>query len=252
MISTNSPFDILVTRPTPYGEALTTELEKLGFHPKHLPLITFKEDDRFSVQQKASILAQSDVWIFISQQAVHYCFKQLDITKCEGITDKTLIAVGKATQQSLQRLGLKSLIPEPSNSEGILSLLDKLSIKADTSIALIRGNKGRELLQHHLNINYQLHELPLYKRQAIAAQIPPLTSPTALVITSAQLLELATDLLNYAKLPLESFSIISASRRITHIAKQMGYTSCYTANSAANIDLIDTCLAWQSDNNREK
>jgi len=250
MSQSNSPYTVIITRPSPYGEALCTALDEQGFYSIHKPLITFEQDWQFDATQRFEQLSQASTWIFVSRQAVTYCFdsfkqKQLqDLLKLS--TEKMVIAVGAATADSLQQLDFKPLIPPTPNSEGMIQLLDTYQRKQYPAL-LIRGNKGRELLEQYFD-NGNLSFLPVYQRLPTNNTLPPLASNanTAIVVTSGQLMELVAE--HYTDDP-ERLTIIAGSGRINKMAQHMGFTNCYTAKDASNLELVKTCILWRNNIN---
>lgn len=246
----NSP-TVIVTRPSPMGESLCQELNEHGFRAIHCPLIRFTANTDYSPEQQLELLTQHKLWIFVSKQAVDFALKDLSKEQLDQFLGYTLIAVGKATQKALQPYGLSALIPKTPDSEGILALINQFSLPADYPILLIRGDKGRGLLEQELSGPYQLGVLPVYHRIELTAAMPPfmqqatVSQPVAWVVTSGQLLELTDKMLSTAGIKAEQVAIIGGSARISDLARQKGYTNCYTAKDASNAEIIRACQEWQ-------
>ncbi|WP_018623510.1 uroporphyrinogen-III synthase [Kangiella aquimarina] len=246
----NSP-TIIVTRPSPMGEKLCQELNEHGYRAIHCPLIRFTANTDYKPEQKFALLKQHKLWIFVSKQAVDFSLKDLSKEQLDQFLGHTLIAVGKATQKALQPYGLSALVPKTPDSEGILALINQFSLPADYPILLIRGDKGRGLLEQELSGPYQLGVLPVYHRIELTAALPPAVQqssadkPIGWVVTSGQLLELTDKMLSTAGIKPEQVAIIGGSARISDLARQKGYTNCYTAKDASNVEIIRACQEWQ-------
>lgn len=237
---------IIVTRPSPYGEQLCDLLAQHSIISDHCPLIHFLADRSFNTEQRLDLLHQHHTWIFVSRQAVNFCFDSFDAEQKAGIRElansKVIITVGDATANSLAELGFDGLIPPTPNSEGMIHLLEQHQLK-EKSTLLIRGGQGRKLLQNYFS-NGQLNIMPVYHRQPTEKPLPPLSNRTAIVITSGQLLELAASQVTPENR--SSCTIIAGSHRISDLAQQMGFTTCYTAKDASNQELAKSCLLWRN------
>lgn len=245
-----NPPTIIVTRPSPMGESLCQELNDLGYRAIHCPLIRFTANTDQSPEQQLALLEQHKLWIFVSKQAVDFALRDLSREQLEQFLGHTIIAVGKATQKALQPYGLSALVPKTPDSEGILALINQFSLPANYPILLIRGDRGRGLLEQELSGPYQLGALPVYHRIELTAALPPAMQqasaehPVAWVVTSAQLLELTDKMLATAEIKPEQVAIIGGSERISDLARQKGYTNCYTATDASNAEIIHACSDW--------
>ena len=239
---------VIVTRPSPYGEELCGELEHNGIVSTHSPLICFEPDTSFNSEQRLSALEQADTWIFVSRQAVNFCFDGFTSQQMSSLLQlsqsKTIIAVGDATADSLQQLNFVVLTPPTPNSEGMIALLEQHQ-RQNKSTLLIRGNQGRKLLQDYFSAQ-QLTILPVYQRQATGQQLPRMTESSAIVVTSGQLMELVANQVSESS-QRKACSIISGSQRISEIAQQFGFTNCYTASNASNDELVKSCILWRND-----
>lgn len=245
----NTQPQVLVTRPSPYGEALCSELEAENFFSLHVPLIRFKPNNTIGPEQRLVMLEQADTWIFVSRQAVNFCFSLLNHQQLQQLQqaslNKSVIAVGSATAHSLQQIGFKALVPATPNSEGMIQIIEHHHLQQATTL-LIRGSKGRELLEQYFQQG-QLSFLPVYERIESQHQFPQISIPelTAVVVTSGQLMELTDKALS----PIDNkdqITIIAGSERINKMAQHMGYANCYTAKDASNLELVKSCILWRN------
>ncbi|AOE48833.1 uroporphyrinogen-III synthase [Kangiella sediminilitoris] len=239
---------VIVTRPSPFGEELCEVLDNYHFKATHCPLITFQANTDTDYTTRIKQLNQCTSWIFVSRQAVNFCLEDLSANQLSTLQElskqKSIIAVGPSTADSLASFGFHAMTPDTPDSEGMISLLKKHQLH-DQPACLIRGNQGRELLQQFF-ADDQLTIMPVYKRVPTSHTFPSLMENTAVVVTSGQLLELAERLLHKQSSARQP-AIIAGSERIADKARQLGYTNCYTANSAANSDLIKACILWRND-----
>lgn len=248
---------IIVTRPEPFADDLAEILSERDFGVEKLPLIDFVGNQEFLAQTDFASVEAADYLIFVSQQAVHYFFQAFNEQQVSNLKNKTLIAVGKATQESLASFNQTGLIPERFDSEGILQLLAELNPNnASLRILLVCGNQGRKLLEESLSEQHQLTRLETYQRIGKAQTFPKIVEADkiAIVVTSEQLLDLSLHQLSLqetAQMQISEKSLrktiafICASSRIAESAHQKGVINCYTAKSASNQDLANACLEWR-------
>lgn len=222
-------------------------LTQQGIRSQHCPLIHFKSDTSFDTEQRLELLYQHHTWIFVSRQAVNFCFDSFNAEQKASIIElaksKAVITVGDATADSLAQHGIKGLIPPTPNSEGMIHLLEQHQLKQKPTL-LIRGGQGRKLLQEYFS-DGQLRIMPVYQRKPTEHPLPPLSTLTAIVVTSGQLLELVASQVKAEQR--EVCTIIAGSPRISDLAQQIGFATCYTAEDASNEELLESCLLWRND-----
>ncbi|NVJ65066.1 MAG: uroporphyrinogen-III synthase [Gammaproteobacteria bacterium] len=249
---------IIVTRPQPQADEMAKLLSENNFNVVKTPLIGFLVNQDFQDHFDFSASQTADYLIFVSQQAAHYYLQALSDEQLATLNHKTIIAVGKATQETIASYGLSALVPQTFDSEGILTLLaEQNSEQKPLNILLVCGNQGRKLLEETLSKHHQLTRLEVYQRVAIAQRFPTIDEPenTAILVTSEQLLKLSLHQLSLQETPkmqtsdkslLKTVAFICASSRIEQTAKQLGAVNCYTAQSAANQDMLAASLEWQN------
>ncbi len=247
----------IITRPDPYANELATALSNENLNYSNYPLIEFVGNQSTDKDDYFSIANASDLLIFVSQQAVNYYLRVLSKKYIVELTKKTVIAIGKATQETLSDYGLDSLTPKTSNSEGVLALIKSLdSLAEPAKILLICGNDGRKLLEESLSKHHQIERLETYQRIGIAQKLPIIDKPkqTAIIVTSEQLLNLSVHQLSLQQTPqmqtsdkslLQSVAFICASSRIVAKAKELGIVNCQLSEGASNTELLKACIEWQ-------
>ncbi len=142
---------VVVTRPLAQAQQLLETLESHLATTVHFPVIEIQQTENINnVQQQFNNLANFQIVIFISANAVHHAIslaKELNIT----FENCKLAAVGPSTKRALEKHGYRvDIIPQVNfNSE---ALLEEPSLKniAGKSILIVRGHGGREYLRHAL------------------------------------------------------------------------------------------------------
>lgn len=152
---------ILNTRPLEQGQRLSQQIRAAGGVAITCPTIEIQPE---SVQwmKKLPALSQVDYAIFISANAVHYCFEQLIVPWPDSIK---VFAIGRATAAKLASYSIRvDGVPLTADSEHLLSL-PTLHPLQHRSILLFKGEGGRKLIKEALlSQGAQLLELNVYKR----------------------------------------------------------------------------------------
>jgi len=138
---------VLVTRPAHQAERLARLIEADGGRAIRFPTIEIAAPaDSAQLRQTIEGLADIDIAIFISPNAVTGAF---ELMRAHGRTlpARSLIAaVGEATARELAQHGIaQAAIPARFDSEGLLAMPELASI-AGKRVAIFRGAGGRELL----------------------------------------------------------------------------------------------------------
>lgn len=140
---------VLNTRPEEQAQALNQALHDAGLVAVTLPGLTIVPN---TCDWLSSILplTQASQAIFISPNAVTYCFdylKQHNITWPETIR---VTAIGNTTAARLEAYGIRSCqVPVVATSEHLIQLDSFQSIRHQT-IFLFKGSNGRELISQYL------------------------------------------------------------------------------------------------------
>ncbi|KTD22063.1 uroporphyrinogen III methylase [Legionella lansingensis] len=152
---------ILNTRPLPQGKTLSYAIENAGGTAIECPALAIE-----GVEFLLPVLTHFEQAIFISANAVAYCFSRLlqrDIHWPSTIHH--VIAVGQGTANALRQYSVGVTdIPEESNSESLLTLPSLQKIEGK-NILLVKGKEGRGLIADTLTQRgAQLSILEVYKR----------------------------------------------------------------------------------------
>lgn len=184
---------IINTRPEERASAMTVALQRLGYNVLALPLLKLQALplDAQLRNQFAEFL-RADTVVVVSSIAA-----QLGIQHSQSlgysladIQQKNWIAVGQATQRTLQNFAIESICPAVENSEGMLQLPVLQQIRQQ-KIAFWRGIGGRTFMMEQLKqqgcdvLNMLLYhrQTPSYDQQTLT-QV--LTHLPAIVLISSE------------------------------------------------------------------
>lgn len=156
---------IVVTRPKHQAEDLRLMLESAGANVILFPLLEISPPaDIKTAKQQLESLIDKDLIIFISPNSVDECFKWVDPSR---LTNTIIASVGAKTTQKLNNYGVQVSVSPGSifNSESLLSLPDIKRLGGKKSIAILRGEDGRDLLKQKLEQQgCKVTYIDLYKR----------------------------------------------------------------------------------------
>jgi uroporphyrinogen-III synthase len=140
---------VLVTRPSPKGEALCELIRARGGEAVYLPTIEFAPPpDLQNFNRAISALGEQDWLIFVSPQSVYASVPAIRQAWPQLPPKVQIAAIGAGTAGALHDAGyLTSLYPSSEwNSEGLLTL-PEFQYMIGKNVAIIRGVGGREQLE---------------------------------------------------------------------------------------------------------
>lgn len=239
---------VMVTRPTPEGEALCLQLQAQGYDTIHLPVLEIKPlaDTRLLREQIAGL--DHYAWaIFISRSAVRSSAALIHEQWPQFPPQLHLAAVGEGTAEALRQAHLPAVLypAEDWSSEGLLALPELQNV-ANQKIALFCGEGGRELLATTLQergaevtrfVSYQrvLPELDLSPCKALLRH----DQIDAVVVTSGEGLSQLKKLFLESEWPrLKKIPLVLISERIIIQAKELGFESCFLAKMAGHEGIL--------------
>lgn len=235
---------VLITRPSPDGEALCDLLASRGITTLFQPLIEFVEGE--IGDSLLSKLKRSDFVIAVSKPAVDWTDRALQSSMQTWPTTATYLAVGQKTADKLSEVTEQKVhYPSISDSEHLLQLPLLLSPK-QAKITILRGNGGRELIRDELTERgasveycevYQRLSLPFDGGSSINHWQE--NHVTHVVVTSGEQLTLLFDGIrqqNECSWLLQQ-KLIVPSRRIAQLAYKYGFDNVTVSGSASNPDL---------------
>ena len=132
---------ILNTRPLGQNEALSQAISDAGGIPIECPALAIEPVDN-DWWRALGDLASIDWALFISTNAVQFCFERIQVWP-ESIR---VAAVGQATANALRHRGVRvDEVPLFASSEDLLNL-EAMQHVHDKTILLVKGENGRPLL----------------------------------------------------------------------------------------------------------
>ena len=238
---------ILVTRPTNQATALIKLLQHEGARVLHQPSLKIQAFAEPGQQALIDNIADFDLLIFISRNAVEYGCRLINN---QTPLDKTrpVAAIGKATQQALVEQGFSHIIsPQQGfDSEALLASqalsIDEISSK---KVLIIRGGQGRKLLKttleqrkasaSYLDVYQRLPETPILSTTDYA-------SLDFVTVSSQQGLESLLSILEpESKQQVLNKVLITPSLRCTERAKELGFNQIETAANATDNAML-SCI----------
>ncbi|MGL5742523.1 MAG: uroporphyrinogen-III synthase [Legionella sp.] len=140
---------ILNTRPKEQALHLSECIRDAGGIAIELPTLDIKATHVRWIRSLPD-LNQVKYAIFISANAVHYCFTQLKQQKIEWPSSIAVIAIGQGSATALQKFDIKvCAIPVESDSEHLLAL-KTLQDPKGKNVLLFKGEGGRPLIEEQL------------------------------------------------------------------------------------------------------
>ncbi|OAI48979.1 hypothetical protein AYO45_03830 [Gammaproteobacteria bacterium SCGC AG-212-F23] len=225
-------YQVLVTRPSPDGEALCESIRAAGgkavFYPaiEIVPLL------------HAEVVVKADWVIFVSPQAV-YNSKNLWVSHAAKVA-----AIGAGTAAALRKKGVDNVVfPEHEwNSEGLLQLSELQNVQG-AKIVLIRGEMGREkLAETLLQRGALLEHIIAYRRILPKADIFPIQQlleqqKIDIIVTTSK-----EGLQNMYRLLGENMKktvLLVISKTMQDYAYALGFQKILLADNASNEAIID-------------
>ena len=148
MIRTLNGLRVLNTRPQNQARALSKSITDAGGISIECPTLEIKTTSKAWIRTLP--LSEVNQAIFVSANAVHYCFTQLKSNNIQWPTQIKVIAIGQGTAKALHELNIEvNDIPEAPDSENLLNLDTLQQIKNQT-VLLFKGEGGRELIERGL------------------------------------------------------------------------------------------------------
>lgn len=250
-----SGIGVLVTRPEHQAMPLCRLLETEGAVALRLPAIDIKPLERGrALAQRLGPLENFDLIIFNSANAVRFGAALLDQRR-----DLRLAAMGPATAHALNQAGYRVAV-QPAGVFDSESMLAQpiLEHVAGQRILLVKGSRGRELLEQELHRRgAQVTAAEVYERVAAVPSESVLTAleqrfaAGALHVITATSVEIALRLLELATPKLrEEFArvhwLVPSARVADAIGGRGLAAPVLTAASAENQDLVAELVRWHS------
>ncbi len=248
---------VLLTRPTRQSEGIAAAIERSGGKVCQLPLIEIEPlndpEELEIVKQKILNLDRYSKAIFISTNAAEQGLQWIDRYWPQLPAGLEAFAVGPGTATVLRRLSWPVYCSERGVTSEDLLALPPLDQVQGERIALFRGKGGRELLAETLRQRgAEVDYLELYSRRTpdyttdIVDELIRRDPIDAIVVTSAQILDVLLHLLNDND-EIKTLSVIVPSQRLLEQARSAGFTRVLNAG-AANDEAVMTALRQLQNN----
>ncbi|MGM9454289.1 uroporphyrinogen-III synthase [Legionella bozemanae] len=140
---------ILNTRPREQAHQLSQSIRAAGGVAIELPTLKIEAASSNWINSLPN-LEKVDQAIFISANAVYYCFTQLNQRHIKWPSSIQVIAIGQGSAAALQKFGIRvSAVPEVPDSEHLLAL-KTLQQPEKQNVLLFKGEGGRPLIEEQL------------------------------------------------------------------------------------------------------
>ena len=245
---------IWVTRPAAQAEPLCAMVLARGGKAVKLPTLVIKPaPPDLSAARAVRLLAQAELVIFISRNAVVEAHRLLSSQLPDALQSKTVLAVGQATAAALAQLGTACIQAGPGGdaTEALLRLpaLAAARIKGKRAL-LARGTGGRETLRERLQARgAMLDYLEVYQRirpdisQADMTKFWHDQPPDAIVVTSlAGLDNLVALTPAESRAQLRQTALVVMSERIRQHAGGAGFDCVAVATDNSDDGLMQALL----------
>lgn len=227
---------IINTRPVDLGKQTNLLLGQSNCNFMHLPLtkIINKVPSSESLKYLQNIESY-DAVIFTSQSAVKHGAKYLQ----EVLHDQSIsvISVGVATQKSLMKLKISSIVPSSYNSEGLAALIQQNNYQKCLVICGEKKPRLIKLTQATIN-TFSCYESVIEESTDIL-EIPN-NQRIIMLIFTLQSLKIA--LRKLSKDQIANLVLIVASNRIREVAIECDFKKCVVAIEPHDEEMIRAAL----------
>lgn len=235
--------NVLLTRPQLQSASLVKAIKGHGGRVCEVPLIEIEAvtdtDAREAIKQRILSLDQYDAAIFISTNAARLGLEWIDAWWPQLPTGLSAYAVGPGTGKALQDLDWPVFFSDKGVTSEHLLALPGLQDISGQRIALFRGVGGRELIaetlrQRGATVDY----IELYHRRTpdyggdMLVRLIQQEQINAIVITSAQILDVLLHFLQNDPSAIQSMPMIVPSERIRQYALDGGLVRVINAGGA--------------------
>ncbi len=235
---------VLITRPHPQGEELSSLLESEGVSAVYHPLLEFQPEE--AIPNLGQTISQANIIIAVSQPAVQFCDQQLRKNSLIWPQTPRYLAIGQKTARLLRKLSQQQVdYPPHGDSEHLLSHPLLLNVKG-LNIVILRGNGGREFLAEQLSLRgAYVKYCEFYRRKFIpfdasdkVAQWQKQNVSHMVFTSEEQLRFFVSQISQNDMLWIVNLQIFVPSQRIAQVAKEIGFQNTIVVGSANNFDLV--------------
>jgi uroporphyrinogen-III synthase len=242
-----SGLGILVTRPAAQAEHLCELIAERGGRVVRFPVLeTAPVADSEPVQEQLARLTDYNLVIFVSANAVHYCF---NLMKADW-SDVPVAAIGRKTATALAAAGVGVTVapPSPYDSEALLALPELQSVTGQ-HILVVRGTGGREYLRDTLTARgARVDYLEVYRRRLPASDPAMLRGALerreidVLTLASNESLENLLTLAGPLAKQLAAVPLVAVGPRMRALAEKRGLTLAPVQAENATDEAVVTAL----------
>lgn len=239
---------IVVTRPRDQAGPLARRIEQAGGTSLVFPLLDISAvQDTTVLREQIARLAQFNLAIFISPNAVHYGISA--IRAAGELPPYIKIAtVGQGSAKALRESGIAQVIAptERFDSEGLLALPELQNV-AGWHVMIFRGDGGRELLADTLKARGATVEYATcYQRSKPQQDAGVLltAAPDAITVTSSEALRYLWQMLDiHAQTSLRNIPLFVPHARIAELALQQGWQQVQVT-APGDDGLLSALIEW--------
>ena len=245
----------LNTRPAHQSQSLSSSLLQQGFRVVEFPTIEITASaNNDQLEQLSSHIADYDIALFVSRNAVDYAFRFFSLTELPAHLQ--LGVIGKGTWQALSEKGIQSrIIPATSfDSEGLLAA-EYLQQVDGKKIIIFRGQAGRNLLGDTLRergarVDYcevYRRVIPAYPEDLFTERLGG-QFPDVAIFTSAEGLQNCFQMLQEQELQqLKQITWLLISERMRETAHNLGHNgSIIIASNASDDGILQALQVWHN------
>lgn len=235
---------IVLTRAASDSQRLAALLAAEGFKALCLPLMTLAP---LTTQERPKLPESSEIWIFISANAVKFGLPLLAPLLHRQI-GTMVIAVGAKTREVLSQHDVVAISPERQDSEGLLAM-PELSGDCIGRVTIVKGEGGRDTLGAEFRRRgISVNEFPCYRRCWPEVDLSVLRGKADQWVFQASSGEtvsrLTTLLANEDKQILTQFPVVVPSDRVAQIATRLGWRTVLRADDASDQSVIRALHHW--------
>ena len=229
---------IVNTRPIDLSQKTNSLLKKSQCSFIHLPLTKIiKITPSAQAKQNINNIRNYDLLIFTSQSAVIY-----GVEHCREILLRNkkipILAIGLATQKSLNQLNLISSIPKTFDSDGLACIIKERGYK---KCLVFCGQKNPRLISL---TDADIDTFACYESQnesRIDLSLTKNENKLIILIYTQQSLEVLFEELHVNKT--QKIILIVASERLKELSTQYGFADCVVAKSPHDEDMVEAAIA---------
>lgn len=164
MIQSLHGLRVLNTRPQEQAQKLSQSIIAAGGISIECPALDIKPTSNNWIKSLPDLKHVNHA-IFVSRNAVHYCFTRLNQCNINWSPSINVIAIGQGTAKALAAFKIQvNELPALPDSEHLLTLKTLQHLK-NQIVLLFKGEGGRALIEEHL-VKHQakVFSIPVYKR----------------------------------------------------------------------------------------